>query len=415
MTTSFLVAMALVAGGAQAPAGRAASAAVDERWQPWLGCWVAEDDAADRGARTCVVPGAGGGVSIVTFVGVQTVTTEARIADDREHQVTVDDCRGTERVRWGARGRQMFRTATVACGRETARDVAGTSFMLSGPVWVDVLAVQQDGATSVHVRRYRRAGNQRLADGQMALQPPRGVWALDTPAWRVDDVLEMSAVVPPDAVQAALSQGPTDFALNARSLVALSDAQVPERVIDLMVALTFPAKFVVKSGGGGGGFTDSMIAGGGYDPFFAPIVGPASLYGCYSPYAWATSSYSVNCGGWSPYMLGYGFGFYNGFYGPYNYPWVITDIGQQNGGGSVAPVQGEGRVVNGRGYTQITPVDASLVGSSNGGSTAGGMSTSGSTSSSGGSTGVSSGGYSGGGMSSGGDGGRMAMPRPPGQ
>jgi hypothetical protein len=413
MTTSFLVAMALVAGGAQAPADRPGAAAVDERWQPWLGCWVAEDDTADRGARTCVVPGAADGVSIVTLVGVQTVTTEARIADDREHQVVVDDCRGTERVRWGARGRQMFRTATVACGNEAPRDVAGTAFMLGGPVWVDVLAVQQDGATSVHVRRYRRAANQRLADGQMAPQPPRGVWALDTPPWRVDDVLEMSAVVPPDAVQAALSQGPTDFALNARSLVALSDAQVPERVIDLMVALTYPAKFVVQSGGGGG-FADSMFVTGGYDPFFAPILGPASLYGCYSPYAWAASSYSVNCGGWSPYMLGYGPGFYNGFYGPYNYPWVITDLGQQNGGGS-APSQGEGRVVNGRGYTQITPVDPSVVGGSNGGGTAGGMSTSGTGSSSGGSSGVSSGGYSGGGMSGGGDGGRMAMPRPPGE
>jgi hypothetical protein len=293
MTTSFLVAMALVAGGAQAPADRSGAAAVDERWQPWLGCWVAEDDTTDRGARTCVVPGKADGVSIVTLVGVQTVTTEARIADDREHQVVVDDCRGTERVRWGARGRQMFRTATVACGDEAARDVSGTAFMLSGPVWVDVLAVQQDGTTSVHVRRYRRAANQRLADGQMAPQPPRGVWALDTPAWRVDDVLEMSAVVPPDAVQAALSQGPTDFSLNAKSLVALSDAKVSERVIDLMVALTYPAKFVVQSGGGGGGFDDSLAVSGGYDPFFAPILGPASLYGCYSPYAWAASSYSV--------------------------------------------------------------------------------------------------------------------------
>ncbi len=419
MTTSFLVAMALVAGGAQAPAGGSAAAAADDRWQPWLGCWVAEEDAADRGSRTCVVPGAQGGVSIVTLVGVQTVTTEARIADDREHQVAVDDCRGTERVRWGARGRQTFRTATVACGSDAPRTVAGTAFMLSGPVWVDVLAVRQDDTTSVHVRRYRRAGNQRLADGQLALQPVRGVYALETPAWRVDDVLEMSAVVPPDAVQAALSQGPTNFALNARSLVALSDAQVPERVIDLMVALTFPAKFVVQSGGGGGGggFSDSMVATGGYDPFFAPILGPASLYGCYSPYAWAASSYSNYCGGWNPYMLGYGPGFYNGFYGSYNYPWVITDVGQQNGGGSAAPIQGEGRVVNGRGYTQITPVDASLVGSSDGGGTAGGMSTSGagSSSGSGGSSGVSSGGYSGGGMSGGGDGGRMAMPRPPGQ
>jgi uncharacterized membrane protein YgcG len=405
MTTSFLVAMALVAGGAQAPAEQAAGGTVDQRWQPWLGCWVAEEDTADRGSRTCVVPGDSGGVSIVTLVGVQTVTTEARIADDREHQVTVDDCRGTERVRWGARDSQMFRAATVACGSEAPRTVAGTAFMLSGPIWADVLAVKQNDTTSVHVRRYRRAANQRLGDGQMSVQPARGVYALDTPPWQVEDVLAMSAVLPPDAVQAALGQGPTAFALNKTSLVALSDAKVAERVIDLMVALTYPAKFVVQPGGGG--FADSMVATGGYDPFFAPILGPASLYGCYSPYAWAASRYSDYCGGWNPYLMGYGPGFYNGFYGPYNSQWVITDVG--SGGGVVTPPQGEGRVVNGRGYTQITPVDTS-VGTFNNGGSSGGMSTAGSGSGSGsGSSGVSSGGYSGGG-----DGGRMAMPRPPG-
>ena len=267
-----------------------------------------------------------------------------------------------------------------------------------------MLAVKQNDTTSVHVRRYRRASNQRLGDGQMSVQPARGVYALDTPPWRVEDVMAMSAVLPPDAVQAALGQGPTAFALNRKSLVALSDAKVEERVIDLMVALTYPAKFVVQPAGGGGGFADSMVASGGYDPFFAPILGPASLYGCYSPYAWATSHYSNYCGGWNPYLMGYGPGFYNGFYGPYNSQWVITDVGQ--GGGVVTPAQGEGRVVNGRGYTQITPVDTS-VGSVDSGGSSGTMSTAGSS----GSSGVSSGGYSGGG---GGDGGRMAMPRPPG-
>jgi hypothetical protein len=382
---------------------------VDERWQPWLGCWQAEEDTAGRGARTCVVPGAGGAVSIITFVGLQTVTTESRLADDREHPVAVDDCRGTERVRWGSRGRQMFRRATVACGSEAPRTLSGTAFMLSGPVWVDVLAVQQGGETSVHVRRYHRAVSQRLADGTRAIQPAADVYALETPPWRIEDVMEMSAVVPPDAVQAALGHGPAAFALNAKALRALSDAQVPERVIDLMVALAYPSKFVVQPGGGGGGMPDAWLAAGGFDPFFSPIVGPASLYGCYAPYAWAISNYWDACGGWNPYLGGYGLGFYNGYYGPYNYPWIPTDGGGIGGGGE-APDQGRGRVVNGRGYTQITPVDTSVSGDGSGRS--GGTSTSGTGSSSGGSSGVSSGGYSGGASS--GDGGRMAMPRPPG-
>ena len=71
----------------------------------------------------------------------------------------------------------------------TKPTVAGTAFMLSGPVWADVLAVKQNDTTSVHVRRYRRAGNQRLGDGRMAMQPARGVYALDTPPWRVEDVM----------------------------------------------------------------------------------------------------------------------------------------------------------------------------------------------------------------------------------
>jgi uncharacterized membrane protein YgcG len=406
MTTSFLVAIVLVASGTQAPASSLAGATLDQRWQPWLGCWVAEEDTTDRGSRTCVVPGIDGGVSIVTLVGVQTVATEARIGDDREREVTMDDCHGTERVRWAARDGQMFRTATVTCGSEAPRTVAGTAFMVSGPIWADVLAVKQNDTTSVHVRRYRRASNQRLADGELSVQPARGVYALDTPPWRVEDVMAMSAVLPPDAVQAALGQGPTAFALNKRSLVALSEANVEERVIDLMVALTYPARFVIKPASGGGGFGDSMVASGGYDPFFAPILGPASLYGCYSPYAWAASRYMDYCGGWNPYLMGYGLGFYNGFYGPYNSQWVITDVGR--GATPVTPPQGDGRVVNGRGYTLITPVDTSITNVGNNGSSAG-MSTAGSSSGSGGSSGVSSGGYSGGG-----DGGRMAMPRPPG-
>ena len=154
---------------------------------------------------------------------------------------------------------------------------------------------------------------------------------------------------------------------------------------------------------------DAWLGAGGFDPFFSPIVGPASLYGCYAPYAWAISNYWDVCGGWNPYLAGYGLGFYNGYYGPYNYPWIPTD-GGGNGGGGEAPDQGRGRVVNGRGYTQITPVDTSVSGDGSGRS--GGTSTSGTGSSSGGSSGVSSGGYSGGASS--GDGGRMAMPRPPG-
>ncbi|MGE0360195.1 MAG: hypothetical protein AB7H93_18345 [Vicinamibacterales bacterium] len=398
MTTSLLLAVALAAGQTAAPP----PAPADARWQPWLGGWVADDDRAGTGARTCVTATPDGGVSIVTSVGVQEISRESRIADDRDYAVAVDDCRGTERHRWSANGRRLYRTATVACGSEAPRTLASVAFMRNGPVWVDVQTVQQGADTSVRVQRYRPAPRQRQAAGSAVAQP---AFDFAEMPWTVNDVLELSAALPADGVQAAIGEGTTAFDLNKRTLVALADARVDERVIDLMVGLTYPNHFVVRSGGGSadsGGY-----AGGAFDPFFAPIVGAAAMYGCYSPYGWAAAGYFGNCGMMSPYLLGYGPGYWNGYYN--SSWWVANGPVNPAGGGGPAP-QAEGRVVNGRGYTQVTPVDATNAGSGgawNGGN--GGTSSS----NSGGSSGVSSGGYSGGGMS-GGDGGRMAMPRPPG-
>ena len=247
--------MTLLAGGAQAPAERPTAAAIDDRWQPWLGCWRADTDGTGTGARTCVTPGPEGGVSIVTLVGVQQISAETRIADGRDHAVTVDDCRGTERVRWSANGRRWFRTATATCGAEAPRTLSSLAFMTSGPTWVEVQSVVQGLETNVRVQRFRLSANQRLADGRPVQQPPAGAFEFAGMPWTVDDVIELSAALPPDAVQAAIGEGRTAFALNKRSLVALADAEVAERVIDLMVGLTYPSHFVIKSGGGAGGWS----------------------------------------------------------------------------------------------------------------------------------------------------------------
>ena len=95
-----------------------------------------------------------------------------------------------------------------------------------------------------------------------------------------------------------------------------------------------------------------------------------------------------------------------GAFGP---DWVVTQPGI--GGGVPVQPQPEGRVVNGRGYTQVRPIDTSFSMPGDGGSngtTSTGNTSSGSTSSGGG---VSGSGYSGG-FSGGGD--RTAVPRGPG-
>lgn len=406
---AFLLALATTAPAiAQSPAATPA----DTRWSAFLGCWRAVDDPAGTGARVCVSP-ATSGVTVTTIVGGQRVSDETRLADGTSRPVDADGCRGTESARWSAKGLRLYRTATIACDGGAPRTLSTASFFVAGPVWVDVETVEHDRETSVRVSRLVRAANQTLTDGTSLARPAgaRGPSADAMAKFTVEDVIDLSTALPADGVQAAIAEAPTPFRLNAKALVAMAEAGVGDRVIDLMVGVTWPAKFQIERATGGGGWAGAGAGIGAMaDPFFSPIIGPAALFNCYQAYGWAASSYWGNCGGFDPFLFATFPGYYNGYWGAFGPDWVIT---QPATGGGVAPPQAiaEGRVVNGRGYTQVRPVDTAFSmpvdGGSNGTNNTGGGS-SGTTSNSGG---VSGSGYSGG-FSGGGD--RTAVPRGPG-
>jgi len=161
------------------------------------------------------------------------------------------------------------------------------------------------------------------------------------------------------------------------------------------------------------------MGGGYYDPFMTPAMFGSMYADCYGYNGWGYRSYYYsNCGGFSPY---YGNGYYGGYY-PY-YPgggWVVVNPNPPTG--PVAPSY-EGRVVNGRGYTQVRPRESEPAPRTSGnggngtsagyrGAGSGGVSSQGySGGSSSGSSGSSGSGSSG---SSGDSGARTAVPRPPG-
>jgi uncharacterized membrane protein YgcG len=261
------------------------------------------------------------------------------------------------------------------------------------------------------VQRYRRSANQQLADGSRAPQPIQSRVAAETAPWDIDAIIEASGKMPAEAIQAALTEAHHGFDLNKKTLVALDKGGVDDSVIDLMVALTYPKRFVVQRAGGSLTSPSGVITGGGwFDPFMAPML-MGTMADCYSPMGYGYRSYYSMCG-WYPYsysFMSYGYGYP---YYPY-YGWVNVGglpPGTGSGGGTIEP-QAQGRVVNGRGYTQIRDRQAEpparVSNSGNGGGWAG----SGGTASSGGySSGSSSSGSSGG--SSGGDSGaRVAVPK----
>ncbi len=404
--------LALAALAAPAPAQvPAAAGRSDARWNPFVGCWRSADDPAGNGTRVCVAA-AGGGATFTTIVGGQKISEDTRVADGVARRVDREGCQGTETVRWSDSGFRVYRTATIACDGGPARTLASASFFVRGPGWVDVETVEAAGTTSVRVSRLVRSRDQQLPDGTAIAPTPgsRGPAPEAMEGFTVADVIDLSRALPADGVQAAISEAPSRFRLNAGTLIAMADAGVGDLVIDLMVGLTYPEKFEVRrvaaGGWSGGGPGISSMA----DPFFAPLVGPAAMFNCHSSYGWAASSYWGNCLGYDPFMYARNPGYYNGYWGAYGPGWVVTQPGPGNATAPAGP-EVEGRLVNGRGYTQVRPVDTTFTMGGDGGrvgGTSAGTSTppGGST----GSSGVSGSGYSGGG----GGGERVAVPRGPG-
>jgi uncharacterized membrane protein YgcG len=208
------------------------------------------------------------------------------------------------------------------------------------------------------------------------------------------DVKEASGKVAAEILQAALVEMRGGFDLNGKRLIELEDAGVQRGVIDLMVALTFPERFVVERPTGrqsSGSWWTPM----GYDDLWPYFAQPYFYSPFYSSY-YAPFGYHY----WGYLHPGY-------YYGP---GYVVIDPG--TGGDSSSPQpSGAGRVVDGRGYTQVRRVDPDPVVPRSGRDGDGYSTASSGQSSNSGSSGASSSGYSGGG----GGGGRTAQPRPPGR
>ena len=386
--------------------------AADPRWAPWLGCWQlltesvreGQIDYAEMferamgmparrvdGAQVCMLPGDKPDTVIQsTWVNNQRILEETLRANGEPQPLTEAKCKGSRRSEWSASGKMLYTSADLACDGQAPRKISSLA-MMSGRTWLDIQSVEISGRKNIRVKKYQLAADQSLA-GNLPRRPrdPEAERTAAAAAFTFNDVKEASGKLAPEVIQAAMYEGTAKFPVNRERLIELDKAGVDDSVIDLMIALSFPEKFVVdrsrgSSSGGGGGW------GFGPDPWDA--------YGLLSLYA--------------PYY------YYNyGYYDPGHRPgccWTTIPPGG-GGGGTIERHDSNGRAVNGLGYTRIQPREAEPVRSAGGRSGGDTSSTSGGSSgnsggNSGGSSGVSSGGYSGGG---GGDTGRTAVARPPG-
>lgn len=380
----------------------------DTRWEPWIGCWelaienvrdavseltptdgAAAPAAVREGAPRVCVSHAGGGAAFDTTVAGQSASVQHVNADGVLRPFEEAGCSGTQRAEWSRNGLRLFSSAELRCpGDQEPRRVSGLSLLAPGGDWIDAQTVAIGSRETLRVKRYRRAAD----------SPPSNLPTVATSALTLNEVTEALSKVSAGALEAALVETNAGFDLTSRNLIDLDAAGVPDRVIDLIVALSYPEKFVVQRIN--------------QDP-------------------WPETTAFAR----DPFLLGWTYGypyFYDGFYyspyffEPFGYRgFLASGFGSVivvDSGGSIPPVRSSGgRVVDGQGYTRIRPRDNTVAGfigpssrtSSRGAATANpeaGSSSSSSSGSSGGGSASSGGGYSSG-ESGGGGTGRTAVPR----
>lgn len=252
LRTTGLLSGALLA--AAALVGPAQAQDADARWLPWLGCWepvgAAAEGAPAEDALLCVRQ-AGGGVEVVTLVDGEIAGRETLRADGTRHESDREGCRGWSQADFSYDARRVYVGSEHRCEGETTRRATGLIAMTSPHEWIEVESIEVGGRNVAWVRRYRAAdaesteaagfGNV-LAGRGMAVESAR--MAAASPIG-VEDIIEASARVHAEAVEAWVADTNDPLDLDARTLLTMADAGVPERVIDVAVAVSYPEHFAV--------------------------------------------------------------------------------------------------------------------------------------------------------------------------
>ncbi|MDX1646812.1 MAG: hypothetical protein R3304_06695 [Longimicrobiales bacterium] len=332
-TGTALVALLLASG----LVGDVAAQDGDARWTPFIGCWEAVG-AEDTIGLLCFTP-TESGVELTNVLDGEVASTERFAADGEPRPISAEGCEGWESVEFSRDGRRAFTRTEFTCAESGARSGTGVMAFTSPDHWVDVRVLEVEGEEVAWVQEYALAGTDRMdewgIDNPAATMPMAILTARRTASAPIDldDVEEASSMMGAPAVEAWIVAEGDPLDADADALVRLDDAGVPDRVIDAVVAVSYPDHFVVASGGEIDATADAPRPSHyrgymGFDPWFGPSFG-FGYYG-YGRY------------GYSPFYSPWGYRYGYGYWG--SRPGVVIIERRDRPSG--------GRVYNGRGYRQ---------------------------------------------------------------
>lgn len=389
------LAIALLAGSAGVDTVRAQGA--DSPWAAWFGCWTASElEGFGTAPLTCVIPDASAPASaeFVTVRAGEVVARSSVRADGARVPIQAEGCTGWESARFSSDGARVELQGEVRCGESPAQQTDRLLAIASTGEWLDVRLVQTGGQRAMRAERSSVlpwfeipiAVRGELASLERASSVARAAAARPLQLTQVlETVRALDASVAEVWIAEAMRAEERPFRVGVQELQLLADADVPERVIDVLVAVANPQHFQVgvtsmgteavaiaqESRGGGDGWTSPSQAamlcsrlGWGNPWAFGAFNGfgmhAIPFYYGFGGIGFGSAAFGGvgrgwgdPCFGYSPFafdnrfgLFGFGrAGMYPGFFPGYGgYPVQVTVV-------PTGPRPSGGRVVRGRGYT----------------------------------------------------------------
>lgn len=341
-------------------------------WQAFLGCWTPAEAVA--GDATLCFRRAGEGVEVSSVVAGQVESVELLVADGQPRTLSSGGCEGSRSVEFSSDGRRVFTRSEIACAGD-ARSSSGVMTFVAPDRWADVRSIELLGEPATWIQEYRPVDEDWFLDH--AIEDPSAadrqtVQAMRARASRPIGTAEVEEATSHIAVGASemwVAVQPSAFDLDGGEILGLADRGLPASVIDVMVAVSYPDRFVLSLDGStpvaearpdsvpgstGSGRMVPYFRGRSFlfDPFFGQGIYRYGRYGAFGfstagSYFWPGRSFRYS--GWVPATI------------------VVEP----------RPPASQGRMVNGQGYRRTSPTRSATGSGGNRGSSSGPVSSGG--------------------------------------
>jgi hypothetical protein len=319
---------------------------LDTRWLPWIGSWRLVSNTVNTIERALeeeylltIGPGDSEESIIMKGYREETLLVEEKIiADGLRHPLSDDKCTGWYLYSWSETGKRLMFNSESNCPGDISRLISGMSIIDSAGDWLDIQLVQNGEGKAITIRRYRNVDKDSVTLS-MINETQTSIFRISAGTnFSIGEIIELSSKVEPEVLEAALLEIRKPFPIDSKQLVHLADSGVPSRIVDLMVALSFPDKFTVEG------------------PALYPVQQPEIQQGYpffWLPYRYCFYAHPIFPWHWaSSTCIPYGYSYlgFNVWPGSYYYFWSPPYY--SGGGGHGGDT---GRLVEGHGYTRVYP------------------------------------------------------------